>query len=283
MTKKALGKGLDVFLPDELGLIRDERWAEIDIDQLRPNPDQPRIKFSQESLEELAASIKETGVIQPVVVVPEEDHYRIIVGERRWRAAQLAGLRKIPALIRHLSREKQLEISLIENLQREDLNPIEIARVYQRMVDELGLTHEQIASRVGKDRTSITNYLRLLSLPPKVQDYIIENKMTMGHARALASLSDAELQVSLAEMIVKRDLSVRETERLVKKWAQGKKAKKVKKISPELLAIEEDLIRSLGTKVKIEGRAQKGIIKIYYFSLEDLNRLVEQLRERGAK
>lgn len=283
MTKKALGKGLDVFLPEEIGLIKDERWAELDIDQLRPNPDQPRMKFSQESLEELAASIKESGVIQPVVVVPEEDHYRIIVGERRWRAAQLAGLRKIPALIRHLSREKQLEISLIENLQREDLNPIEIARVYQRMVEELGLTHEQIASRVGKDRTSVTNYLRLLSLPPQVQNYLMENKITMGHARALASLSEAELQVSLAEMIVKRELSVRETERLVKKWTQGAKAKKVKKISPELLAIEEELVRSLGTKVKIEGNGKKGVIKIYYFSLEDLNRLVEQLRERGAQ
>jgi len=283
MTKKALGRGLDVFIPEEFGLIRDEKWAEIDIDQLRPNPDQPRTKFSRESLEELAASIKETGVIQPVVVVPEEDHYRIIVGERRWRAAQLAGLRKIPALIRHLPREKQLEISLIENLQREDLNPLEIARVYKRMAEELGLTHEEIATRVGKDRSSVTNHLRLLSLPPKVQDYLAENKISMGHARALASLSDPDLQISLAEVIVKKDLSVRETENLIKRWSQRQGARKTRKIYPELLAMEEELIRLMGTKVKIEGNPRKGVIKIYYFSSEDFIRLGQKLKGRGER
>jgi len=283
MTKKALGRGLDVFIPEEIGLIRDERWAEIDIDQLRPNPDQPRTNFSRESLEELAASIRETGVIQPVVVVPEEDHYRIIVGERRWRAAQLAGLRKIPALIRHLPREKQLEISLIENLQREDLNPLEIARVYKRMVEELGLTHEEIATRVGKDRSSITNHLRLLSLPQKVQEYLAENKISMGHARALASLSDPDLQISLAEVIVKKDLSVRETEKLIKRWSQRQGGRRARKIYPELLAMEEELIRLMGTKVKIEGNPKKGVIRIYYFSSEDFNRLSQQLKGRGER
>lgn len=283
MTKKALGRGLDVFIPEEIGLIKDERWAEIDIDQLRPNPDQPRIKFSRESLEELAASIRETGVIQPLVVVPEEDHYLIIVGERRWRAAQLAGLKKVPALIRHLSREKQLEISLIENLQREDLNPLEIARVYKRLVEEIGLTHEEIATRVGKDRSSVTNYLRLLSLPPKIQDYLEENKFSMGHARALASLADPELQTSLAELIVKKDLSVRETESLVKKWSQNQVVKKPKKIYPELLAMEEELVRLMGTKVKVEGNPRRGVIKIFYYSFEDFNRLAEQLKKRRGE
>lgn len=283
MTKKALGRGLDVFIPEEIGLIRDERWAEIDIDLLRPNPDQPRTKFTRESLEELAASIRETGVIQPLVVVPEEDHYRIIVGERRWRAAQIAGLKKIPALIRHLPREKQLEMSLIENLQREDLNPLEIARVYKRLAEELGLTHEEIATRVGKDRSSVTNHLRLLSLPSKIQDYLAENKISMGHARALASLSDPDLQLSLAETIIKKDLSVRETERLVKKWSQNRVVKKAKKIYPELLALEEELVRLMGTKVKVEGNPKRGVIKIFYYSLEDLSRLAEQLKGRGEQ
>lgn len=283
MTKKALGRGLDVFIPEEIGLIRDERWAEIDIDLLRPNPDQPRTKFTRESLEELAASIRETGVIQPLVVVPEEDHYRIIVGERRWRAAQIAGLKKIPALIRHLPREKQLEMSLIENLQREDLNPLEIARVYKRLAEELGLTHEEIATRVGKDRSSVTNHLRLLSLPSKIQDYLAENKISMGHARALASLSDPDLQLSVAETIIKKDLSVRETERLVKKWSQNRVVKKAKKIYPELLALEEELVRLMGTKVKVEGNPKRGVIKIFYYSLEDLSRLAEQLKGRGEQ
>lgn len=283
MTKKALGRGLDVFIPEEIGLIRDERWAEIDIDLLRPNPDQPRTKFTREGLEELAASIRETGVIQPLVVVPEEDHYRIIVGERRWRAAQIAGLKKIPALIRHLPREKQLEMSLIENLQREDLNPLEIARVYKRLAEELGLTHEEIATRVGKDRSSVTNHLRLLSLPSKIQDYLAENKISMGHARALASLSDPDLQLSLAETIIKKDLSVRETERLVKKWSQNRVVKKAKKIYPELLALEEELVRLMGTKVKVEGNPKRGVIKIFYYSLEDLSRLAEQLKGRGEQ
>ncbi len=273
MTKKALGKGLEVFLPDDIGLIKDERLAEIEIDELQANPDQPRMTISRESLEELAASIRETGVIQPLVVVPEEDHYRIIVGERRWRAAQLAGLKKVPVLIRHLSREKQLEISLVENLQREDLNPLEIARVYQRMVDELGLTHEAIASKVGKDRSSVTNHLRLLTLPEQIQELLAENKLSMGQARAIASLPDPEQQISLAQKVVAKGLSVRETERIVQRLSRGAGRKKPKRVFPELLALEEDLIRRMGTKVQIEGSLTRGVIKIFYYSSEDLGRL----------
>lgn len=274
MTKKALGRGLDVFLPEEIGLIKDERLAEVEIDLLRPSPDQPRFKFSQQALEELAASIRETGVIQPVVVIPEEDHYRIVVGERRWRAAQLAGLKKIPALIRRLPREKQLEISLVENLQREDLNPLEIAKVYQRMTEELGLTHEEVAARVGKDRSSITNHLRLLTLPPEVQSLLAENKISMGHARALASLSDADLQTSLAKKVAAKGISVRETERLVRRLTRKINASRAKKTYPELIAAEEELIKALGTKVKVEGNLDRGVVKIFYFSGEDLNRLL---------
>ncbi len=274
MTKKALGKGLDVFLPDEIGLIKDERLAEVEIDLLRPSPDQPRMKFSPQALEELAASIRETGVIQPVVVIPEEDHYRIVVGERRWRAAQLAGLKKIPALIRRLPREKQLEVSLVENLQREDLNPLEVAKVYQRLIEELGLTHEEVAARVGKDRSSVTNHLRLLTLPPEVQSLLAENKISMGHARALASLSDPDLQITLAKKVAAKGISVRETERIVQRLIKKPKEPKAKKSFPELMAAEEELIRALGTKVKVEGTLDRGVVKIFYFSSEDLNRLL---------
>ena len=172
MTKKALGKGLKAFMPEEFGIIKEERFLEMDIDQLKPNPLQPRMRQNPESLDELAQSIRETGVLQPVVVVPEEGTYKIIVGERRWRAAKMAGLQKIPVLIRTLSKEQQHEVSLIENLQRDDLNPLELALAYQKMTQEFGLTQQDIADRVGKDRTSVANTLRLLKLPQEVQDLI---------------------------------------------------------------------------------------------------------------
>lgn len=278
MTKKALGKGLGVFLPDDYGILKDERYAEVDIAAVVPNPVQPRLKFDPRSIEELAQSIRETGIIQPLLVTPEDDHYRIIVGERRWRAAQKAGLKKIPVLIRSIPKEKELEFSLIENLHREDLNPLEIAHVYQRLTEELGYSHEEVATRVGKDRTSVTNYLRLLSLPPAVQEYLAENKISMGHARALASLENAELQEALARKILDRDLTVREVERLVARLKKGPIKPRQKEFDPDLKAVEEDLIRTLGTKVAISGSQKKGMIKIFYFSLNDLNRVYEKIK-----
>ena len=215
MTKKALGKGLGVFLPDDYGILKDERYAEVDLEEITPNPLQPRIRFDPDSIEELARSMKESGVIQPILVVPEGEGYKIIVGERRWRAAQKAGLRKIPVLIRQIPKERQLEISLVENLHREDLNPLEIAHVYQRLIRELHYTQEEIADRVGKDRTSVANYLRLLNLPKIVQDYLSENKITMGHARALLALEDQESMISLAREIVHSSLTVRDVERVI--------------------------------------------------------------------
>jgi ParB family chromosome partitioning protein len=278
MTKKALGKGLGVFLPDDYGILKDERYAEVTIDDIVPNPLQPRLKFDSSSIEELARSIKETGIIQPLLVAPEGDKYRIIVGERRWRAAQKAGLKRIPVLIRSIPREQQLEISLIENLHREDLNPLEIAHVFQRMIKEMNFTQEEIADRVGKDRTSVTNYLRLLQLPDAVQDYLSEGKISMGHARALVSLENPEAQVSLAEEIIRKNLTVRDVERKISgRRAESRPGKQVN-FDADLQAVEEELVKLLGTKVSISGNRKKGAIKIFYFSLDDLNRIFERIK-----
>ena len=278
MTKKALGKGLGVFLPDDYGILKDERYAEVDIEEVSPNPLQPRMRFDPGSIEQLALSMRESGVIQPILVVPEGETYKIIVGERRWRAAQKAGLKKIPVLIRQIPKERQLEISLVENLHREDLNPLEIAHVYQRLIRELDYTQEEIADRVGKDRTSVTNYLRLLNLPEIVQGYLSENKITMGHARALLALEEAESQIFLAREIVHHDLTVRDVEKMI----SGRKGRRVgvrkPESDPDLRAVEEELVKALGTKVAIVGNRKKGTIKISYFSLDDLNRIYGKIK-----
>jgi ParB family chromosome partitioning protein len=278
MMKKALGKGLGVFLPDDYGILKDERYAEVEIDEVFPNPLQPRLKFDADSIEELSRSIKESGIIQPIVVVPEGDNYKIIVGERRWRAAQKAGLKKIPVLVRSIPREKQLEMSLIENLHREDLNPLEVAFVFQRMMEELGYTQEEVADKVGKDRASVANYLRLLHLPQPVQELLAEDKLSMGHARALAALSGAEAQVQLAREIVAYDLSVREAEERVARAKGGRARIRKPEFDPDLRSVEEDLIKLLGTKVKIAGSRKRGVLKIFYFSLDDLNRIYGKVK-----
>jgi ParB family chromosome partitioning protein len=278
MNKKALGKGLGVFLPDDYGILKDERYAEVDIEDVSPNPLQPRMRFNPDSIEELARSMRDSGVIQPILVVPEGDTYKIIVGERRWRAAQKAGLKKIPVLIRQIPKERQLEISLVENLHREDLNPLEIARVYQRLIRELDYTQEEIAARVGKDRTSVANYLRLLNLPEPVQDYLADNKITMGHARALLALADSGSQVELAREIIHRDLTVRDIERVIAGRKREKPASRKEASDADLRAVEEDLVRILGTKVKIAGNRKRGTLKIFYFSLDDLNRIYGKIK-----
>jgi ParB family chromosome partitioning protein len=263
MMKKALGKGLGVFLPDDYGILKDERYAEVEIDEVFPNPLQPRLKFDGNSIDELSQSIKESG---------------IIVGERRWRAAQKAGLKKIPVLVRSIPKEKQLEISLMENLHREDLNPLEVAFVFQRMMEDLGYTQEEVADRVGKDRTSVTNYLRLLHLPKPVQELLAENKISMGHARALAALSSPEAQVQVAREIVERGLSVREVEERVSREKREPARIRKPDFDPDLRSVEEDLIKILGTKVKISGSRKKGVLKIFYFSLDDLNRIYGKVK-----
>ena len=278
MTKKALGKGLGAFIPAEFSILKEERFAEVEIDEIKPNPFQPRMKFDEQTIDELAASIRGSGVVQPVLVVPEDDHYKIIVGERRWRAAQKAGLKKIPVLIRNVPPDKQLEISLIENIHREDLGPLEIAQAYQKLMQEGNLTQQEVADKVGKDRASVANYLRLLTLPQEIQAQLFNRSLTMGHARALLAIDDPAAQLQVCKEIVEKNLSVRNTEDLVKKMK--KKAPRVQRSldDPDLQSLQEDLLKLLGTKVLVSGNRNKGVLKIFYFSLDDLNRIYGQIK-----
>jgi ParB family chromosome partitioning protein len=278
MMKKALGKGLDAFIPEEFGIIKEERYAELDIELLKPNPLQPRMKFDNQAIDELAQSIRETGIVQPVLVVPDDGHYRIIVGERRWRAAQKAGLQRIPAMIRNMSPDKQLEISIIENIHREDLNPMEIAMAYQRMSSEWNYTQQDIAEKVGKDRTSVTNYLRLLKLPQEIRDSLVEEKISMGHARALLALEEPEVQLAAFQKIIDKGLSVRNTEKLVNRMKERPPRVQRSLEDPDLHALQEELLKMLGTKVVISGNRKKGALKIFYFSMDDLNRIFARIK-----
>lgn len=275
--KKALGKGIQAFIPEELGILKQETFAELDIELLKPNPSQPRMRFDEEAIADLARSIREAGILQPIMVVPDGGAYKILIGERRWRAALRAGLSKVPVLIRNIPERKQLEVSLIENLQREQLNPLEVAFGYQRLTEDLGYTQEDVAQKVGKDRASVANFLRLLKLPEEIQESLQSGAITMGHAKAILALGDPEAQLALARKIVKKGLSVREAESLAggsKKKAVGRKPRP----DPNLDAVGEDLVRRLGTKVAIAGNAKKGVIKLFYYSLDELNRLYELLK-----
>jgi len=278
MNKKALGKGLGAFIPDEFSILKDERFAELDLEDVKPNPFQPRMKFDDQTIDELAQSIRETGIVQPVIVTPETDHYKIIVGERRWRAAQKAGLRKIPVLIRNIPKEKQLEVSLIENIHREELNALEIAYAYQKLIDDLGYAQHELADKVGKDRSSVTNYLRLLKLPQEIQDRLGAGDISMGHARALLALEETATQLYACRQIIDRGLSVRNTEALVNRLK--KKAPRTQRslADPDLHALQEEMLKILGTKVLVAGTRAKGVVKIYYFSLDDLNRIYERVK-----
>jgi ParB family chromosome partitioning protein len=278
MKKRALGKGLKAFLPEEYGILKDEKFVDVDVEDLQPNPLQPRQGFDQDSIAELAQSIKETGILQPLVVVPEGNHYKIVVGERRWRAAQKIGLTKIPAIVRHLTDKEQIEASLVENLQRKDLNPIEIALAYQKLIQELNYTQESVAEKVGKDRTSVANFIRLLKLPPEVQKMVAEGKISMGHARALITLEKPDQQIFLSRLIVEKNLSVREVEKMMSEKRQAPSPKLKPELDPDLQALQEELVETLGTKVAISGNSDKGIIKLFYFSLEDLNRIFDKIK-----
>jgi len=271
--KKALGKGIRAFIPEEYGILKDEVYAELDIDQLRPNPLQPRLKFEEKSIQELAQSIREAGVLQPIVVVHDDGHYKILIGERRWRAAQKAGLSKVPALIRNIPKEQQLEVSLVENLQREQLNPVEIALGYKRLIDELGYTQEDVAEKVGKDRASVANFLRLLKLPNEILDSLQDGELSMGHAKALLAVENLGTQVELAKKIKRKGLSVREAENLAARLKEKPAPPKKRRIDPDLEAVQEELLKAVGAKVVISGNQKNGIIKIFYFSLDELNRI----------
>lgn len=278
MKKRALGKGLKAFLPEDYGILKDEKYVDVDVEDLRPNPLQPRQDFDQNAIDELAHSIKETGMLQPIVVVPEDNHYKIVVGERRWRAAQKAGLQKIPAVVRQLSEKQQIEASLVENLQRKDLNPIEIASAYQKLIQELNYSQEEVAKKVGKDRASIANYIRLLKLPLEIQRQVAEGKLSMGHARALITLENPEQQIFISRIIIEKNLSVRDVEKMMKEKKSAASAKEGRELDPDLQAFQEELIKILGTKVSISGNSEKGVIRLYYFSLEELNGIYEKIK-----
>jgi len=276
--KKALGKGIKAFIPEEYGILKEDAYAELDINEIIPNPLQPRMKFDENTIEELAQSIRETGVLQPIIVAPEGERYKILIGERRWRAAQKAGLRNIPVIIRNIPREQELEVSLVENLQREELNAMDIALALTKLTEDLGYTQERVAERVGKDRTSVANFLRLLNLPEAIQESLRNEKISMGHAKALLSLEEAAMQVALNEKIIKKGFSVRETEKIVAKMKKRPGPLRKTRFDPNLETVKEDLLKAFGTKVAIAGSQKKGIIKIYYFSLEELNRIYELIK-----
>jgi ParB family chromosome partitioning protein len=282
MSRKALGRGLDALFPQNSHVEQD--LMDLDIDRLDPSDVQPRSVFKQQKLEELAQSIRHTGIIQPLVVRRQADRFQIIAGERRWRAAQIAGLHRVPCVVKEIAEEEVLELSLIENIQREELNPIEEAKAFKKLLEGRHLTQDEMARRVGRDRTSITNALRLLRLPEEIQKLVEENKLSMGHARSLLALDSLQHQIELAEEITSRALSVRETERLVKRTAtfpDHEKAKANKK-SPEsanILAAESKLSRKLGAPVKIRTNSVGGVVEIKFSSNEDLSRLFDLLMQ----
>jgi ParB family chromosome partitioning protein len=250
--------------------------AEVDIDRVRPNPRQPREHFNEEALGSMAASLLERGMLQPLVVRQRGDDYQIIAGERRWRAAQRAGWRSVPVVVREATTVEALELALVENLQREDLNALEEARAYEFLSSEAGLTQEQVAERVGRDRSTVANYIRLLSLPERVQELVVAGTLSMGHARALLGLKARAAQVRLAEAIAAGGLSVRQTESRVRRARQAKKSGAPQAVDPDTVAAQDRLSRTLGAPVKIRGK-EKGRIEIRFTSLDELDRLYEQL------
>ncbi len=270
--KKGLGKGLGALITS--AETEDNGIREIRLNEVEPNSGQPRKNFNDEKLAQLAESIKQHGIVQPLIVQRDGSQYKIVAGERRWRAARIAGLKTIPVIIRDLSNKQVMEIALIENLQREDLNPIEEAEAYDKLMNEFAMTQEEIAGTVGKSRPAIANSLRLLSLQDKIRVRLIDGELTSGHARALLAIEDQELQVRAADEIMKKELNVRETELLVKRLTQQKQIKKKKVDDVEYLAIEERFREVLGTKVKIMNNKTKGKIMIEYYSLEELDRLI---------
>ena len=278
--RKALGKGIRAIIPEETQAAMAAEARPVRIDEIRPNPFQPRAK-AEENLDELVASIKTHGVLQPIMVRRRRDGYEVVMGERRLRASKLAGLEQVPAVIRTVDDLEMLEFALIENLQRQNLNPIDEAMGYKRLNEEFSQTHETIAERVGKDRSTVSNALRLLTLPFKVRDVLAAGQITAGHARALLMSESRRVQVEVCERIVKEGLSVRQVEKL----CGQPKSKGPLKSKPEkdihIREVEERLTAYLGTKVVINpGKAGAGEIVVHYFSLRDLERMVEKMKGR---
>ena len=278
--RRVLGRGLGALLPARPPAISIETRADdaqtLSVDAIDPNPFQPRRLFHAERLEELAQSIRANGIIQPLVVRRSGDRYQLVAGERRWRAAKLAGISQVPAVVRQIPDDRLLEVTLVENIQREDLNPIETAIAFDRMISELSLTAEEIGERTGKDRTTIVNSVRLLQLPTDLQQLVAERRLSAGHARCLLSLPTADLQREVAERSVAQGWSVRQMERTTQRMVEGRQSKHVDELDsdPNVKAAVRELERVLGTRVRIVEKAkQKGRIEIEYYSPDDLDRI----------
>ncbi len=289
MTRKALGRGLGALLSaDRPNAFSDEQY-EVEVDLIDASPLQPRTHFDQTSLEQLAQSIETHGVVQPVVLRRKNDRYELVAGERRWRAAKMAGLNRIPAVVREIDDKDLLELALIENIQREDLNPIEEAQAYKNLIEAVGLTQESLAVRVGRDRSYITNYLRLLRLPDDIQHLVAEGKLSTGHARTLLGLEQVDEQRRLARKIVERGLSVRETEKLVRHLSSRTVQKDPQQKPPgndaNVRAAEAKLRRRYATQVRIvqDPRSQGGTIEVGFYTPADLERVFDLLMCRGSE
>lgn len=293
-AKKALGKGLGALIAGAGAEQEHEAAAvgagvvEIDVNSIEPNKNQPRKYFDDEALRELADSLSEFGVIQPIIVKQEDGYYSIVAGERRWRAARLAGLRAVPAIVKDYAEVDMLQIALIENIQRQDLNPIEEAMCYKRLVDEYFFTQEDIAAKLGKSRNSISYAMSLLNLDERVQNFIAEGKLTAGHGRPLGAVKDAVGQFELAERAIECGASVRETEKMVKAFLEAEKADAGERPAPKpkpaaYAHVENDLRHILGTKVSLRDGKDKGVIEIEYYSPEELDRLVGMFKKIDAR
>jgi ParB family chromosome partitioning protein len=281
-TKRmALGKGLGALLP-EFGQAESKTLLYCGIEEIIPNRSQPRKHFDESKLQELAESIKEKGILEPLIVRKTDQGYELIVGERRWRAAQKAGLKEVPVVVKEAEGREALEISLIENLQREDLNPIEAAEAFKHLIEEFKISQEDLSKRIGKDRTTIANTLRLLKLPIEIRNQLLQNRITSGHARAILSLESKEKQKELCALIIKKGLSVREAEALAKRWSEKPKksitaVKKKGDLESQLNSLQDSLRKYLGTKVHITQKGKRGKIEIEYYSNEELERIVETI------
>ena len=284
MARQSLGRGLSALLGDDT--VPETSTNEIDADLIDPNPEQPRSRFTDSALDQLAQSILANGIVQPIVVRQKGNRYEIVAGERRWRAAQRAGLRRIPAAVKEVSDDKLLELALIENIQREELNPMEEAAAYRKLIDNMGLTQDALASSVGKDRTLIATSLRLLKLPADIQRLIEEGKLSAGHGRALLLTDDVSVQRRVARSIIERSLSVREAERIVRNSGRQRRKSILKKPEapakdPNFAAAETKLRRRLGTAVNIVPNASGtgGRVEIEYYNQEDLDRIYQTIIE----
>lgn len=281
--KKGLGKGLGALLDSENILAETSAVSELKINEIEPNREQPRKQFDQEKLKGLAESIKQHGVVQPIIVKKNENGYSIIAGERRWRAAKIAGLKTIPAIIKDLTSREIMEVALIENLQREDLNPLEEAEAYKKLMDDHGLTQEAISKIVGKSRAAIANSIRLLTLPETIREMLVNELLTPGHARTLITIEDEEKQKLLAKTIIDKNLNVRETEKLTQNQTAQRKKRKSPERDANIIDIEEKLKSILGTKVDLQHFSNKGRIVIEYYSNEEFDRIIDILTNNSKK